>query len=67
MSSVERTTSLCEAMIKAKLNIKFWCNGRLNYAKLEVLRLMKAAGCVLVKFAIRLLSCLSFAVVQQQH
>lgn len=52
MSSVRRTTELCESFIKAKLNVKWLCNGRLNYAKPEVLRLMKEAGCVFINYGI---------------
>ena len=52
MSSVERTASLCEAFIDADLNIKWDCNGRLNYAKPEVLNLMKRAGCVFINYGI---------------
>jgi radical SAM superfamily enzyme YgiQ (UPF0313 family) len=52
MSSVERTESLCNDFIKAKLNIKWDCNGRLNYAKPEVLSLMKKAGCVFINYGI---------------
>lgn len=52
MSTIERTISLCEAFIKADLNIKWDCNGRLNYAKQEVLRVMKKAGCVFINYGI---------------
>ncbi|KAF0144490.1 MAG: radical SAM domain-containing protein [Nitrospirae bacterium] len=52
MSSVERTESLCNDFIKAKLNVKWDCNGRLNYAKSEVLSLMKRAGCVFINYGI---------------
>lgn len=52
MSSIGRTMSLCEAMIKANLNIKWDCNGRLNYAKPKVLKLMKKAGCVFINYGI---------------
>lgn len=52
MSSVKRTVSLCEDFIKAKLNIKWCCNGRLNFARPEVLRLMKQAGCVFINYGI---------------
>jgi len=52
MSSIERTESLCEAFIKTKLNIKWDCNGRLNYATDDVLRLMKRAGCVFINYGI---------------
>ena len=52
MSSVERTIELCEGLIKARLNIKWECNGRLNYAKPEVLELMKKSGCVFINYGI---------------
>lgn len=52
MSSIDRTISLCEDIIKANLNIKWDCNGRLNYAKPKVLNLMKKAGCVFINYGI---------------
>ena len=52
MSSIERTVSLCEDIIKSNLNIKWNCNGRLNYAKPEVLKLMKRAGCIVIGYGI---------------
>jgi anaerobic magnesium-protoporphyrin IX monomethyl ester cyclase len=52
MVSKERTVSLCEALIKAELNIKWDCNGRLNFAVPEVLRIMKKAGCVFINYGI---------------
>lgn len=52
MSSVERTSELCESFIKAKLEINWDCNGRLNYATPEVLKLMKEAGCVFINYGI---------------
>lgn len=52
MSSVERTTLLCEDFLKHNLNIKWDCNGRLNYAKPELLQLMKKAGCVFINYGI---------------
>lgn len=52
MSSIGRTMSLCEDMIKANLNIQWDCNGRLNYAKPKVLNLMKKAGCVFINYGI---------------
>ena len=52
MSSAERTISLCECFIKSNLDIKWNCNGRLNYAKAEVLKLMKQAGCVFINYGI---------------
>ncbi len=52
MSSQARTISLCEDFIRSRLNIKWNCNGRLNYAKPEVLQLMKKAGCVFINYGI---------------
>lgn len=52
MSSQERTISLCNDMIKAKLRVKWTCNGRLNYAAPNVLRIMKEAGCVFINYGI---------------
>lgn len=52
MSSKHRTIELCEAFLKSKLAIKWWCNGRLNYATPEVLKLMKKAGCVYINYGI---------------
>jgi len=52
MSSEGRTISLCEAFIHKGLNIKWNCNGRLNYAKENVLSLMKKAGCVFINYGI---------------
>jgi len=52
MSSVKRTIDLCEAFIKAKLNVRWYCEGRLNYAEPDVLKLMKAAGCVFINYGI---------------
>lgn len=52
MSSSERTVKLCEKFIKFNLNIKWSCNGRLNYAKPEVLNLMRKAGCVFINYGI---------------
>jgi len=55
MSSKKRTTELCELFIKEKLDIKWYCNGRLNFAELELLELMKKAGCVFVNYGIECL------------
>jgi radical SAM superfamily enzyme YgiQ (UPF0313 family) len=52
MSSEKRVVSLCEDFLKAKLNIKWDCNGRLNYAKPDILRLMKESGCVFINYGI---------------
>lgn len=52
MSSRERTVELCQAFIDAKLNIKWSCNGRLNFADIDVLMKMKEAGCVFINYGI---------------
>lgn len=52
MISPERIVMLCEALIKANLGIKWFCNGRLNYAKPELLKVMKRAGCVFINYGI---------------
>jgi anaerobic magnesium-protoporphyrin IX monomethyl ester cyclase len=52
MSSKDRTINLCNDFIKNQLDIKWSCNGRLNYAKKEVLDMMKRAGCVYINYGI---------------
>ena len=52
MSSPQRTIDLCQDIIKAKLDIRWFCNGRLNYARPDVLKLMKKAGCVFINYGI---------------
>jgi len=55
MSSVQRTSQLCESIMKSKLKFKWCCNGRLNYAKEDLLKLMKDAGCVFINYGIEAL------------
>lgn len=52
MSSRERTLELCDAFINAGLDIKWDCNGRLNFADIDVLEKMKEAGCVFINYGI---------------
>ena len=52
MSSVERTESLCKDFIKNNLDVHWDCNGRLNYARPDLLKLMKQAGCVFINYGI---------------
>lgn len=52
MSSKQRTLEICDAFLKAKLNIKWDCNGRLNYASPDILAVMKKAGCVFINYGI---------------
>lgn len=52
MSSVQRTSELCEAFLRSGLSFKWECNGRLNYARPDLLALMKRAGCVFINYGI---------------
>ena len=52
MSSRERTLELSQAFIDAKINVKWDCNGRLNFADTDVLSKMKEAGCVFINYGI---------------
>ena len=50
MMSEKRAIEVSEALMP--LGVKWDCNGRLNYAKPEVLDAMKRAGCVFVNYGI---------------
>ncbi|MDP3880109.1 MAG: radical SAM protein [Dehalococcoidales bacterium] len=50
MISPERTDEMCDVL--QPLEMKWWCNGRLNYAKPKVLKRMREAGCVFVNYGI---------------
>lgn len=52
MCSEERTIRLSEDIIRSKVNIKWNCNGRLNYATQNVLNIMKKSGCVFINYGI---------------
>jgi len=52
MSSRNRTIELCNDFIKHKIDIRWNCNGRLNYARKDVLEMMKKAGCVFINYGI---------------
>lgn len=52
MTSRERTVGICEDLIRNNLNIKWDCNGRLNFAVPEVLNIMKRSGCVFINYGI---------------
>ncbi|VEN74499.1 B12-binding domain-containing radical SAM protein [Candidatus Desulfarcum epimagneticum] len=52
MSSKERIIEICEAILKSGLKFKWYCNGRLNYARPEELKMMKRAGCVFINYGI---------------
>jgi len=50
MTSEERVFKLCEQL--KKMNVHWWCSGRLNYAKPALLKDMKDAGCVFINYGI---------------
>lgn len=52
MSSKARTISLCNDFIRYNLNIKWQCNGRLNFATHDVLKIMRQAGCIFINYGI---------------
>lgn len=52
MSSEDRVYALCERFLRMSKSFKWCCNGRLNYASLEVLNLMKRSGCVFINYGI---------------
>lgn len=52
MSSPKRMTEMCNAIIDSGLQFRWNCDGRLNFAKPEVLKLMKKAGCVFINYGI---------------
>jgi len=52
MSSEKRTIDICEGILKLGFKIRWSCSGRLNYAKPNVLKLMKNAGCVFINYGI---------------
>ena len=53
MESEARTVELCEAFIRSgPPDMTFICQGRLNYAKPEVLQAMKRAGCAYIYYGV---------------
>ncbi len=52
MFSKKRVFELTEAFIKADLNIKYFCTGRVNIATPEILGMMKKSGCVSISYGI---------------
>jgi len=52
MSSKKRVVEICEAIMNSKLKFKWSCNGRLNYATPDILKLMKDTGCVYINYGI---------------
>lgn len=52
MASKSRVVEVCNAILKSKVKFKWYCNGRLNYATRDIVKLMKAAGCVFINYGI---------------
>lgn len=52
MYGENRTISFCEDLLRENLNIRFACQGRLNYASSKVLKLMKKAGCFFIGYGV---------------
>lgn len=52
MFGIDRTINFCEKIIQANLGIRFICEGRLNFATMEVLQALKKAGCIFVNYGI---------------
>ena len=52
MTSVARTEEICAAFEKANLNVQWDCNGRLNFAKPDLLKRMEKSGCIYVNYGI---------------
>jgi radical SAM superfamily enzyme YgiQ (UPF0313 family) len=52
MASPKRTKEVCDAIIDANLDIRWCCDGRLNFAKPDTLKLMKKAGCTFINYGI---------------
>jgi radical SAM superfamily enzyme YgiQ (UPF0313 family) len=48
----ERASQICQKILKEKLNIKWFIFGRVDNIDLEILRLMKKAGCFYILFGI---------------
>lgn len=48
----ERNIRICEEIIKEKIDLTWVCNSRVGMLDKEMMRLMKAAGCHMVKFGV---------------
>ncbi len=56
MSSERRTEKICEAILALPFQIRWDCNGRLNFATSPLMSLMKKAGCSYVNYGIESLN-----------
>lgn len=56
MGSEKRVEEICESLLALPFKIKWDCNGRLNYAKKDILQLMRKSGCEYVNYGIESLN-----------
>ena len=56
MASVKRTEEICEGISRLPFKMKWDANGRLNFAKPEILKLMRSSGCEYVNYGIESLN-----------
>lgn len=56
MASEKRTEEICQAILNLPFAIRWDCNGRLNYARPEILNMMKSAGAKYVNYGIESLN-----------
>lgn len=52
MASPHRVEELCKAVSQSRLKIKWYCNGRLNFAQPDILKLMRDTGCIYINYGI---------------
>jgi len=56
MASQKRTEEICQSLLQLPFKIKWDCNGRLNFAVLNMLTIMKKSGCEYVNYGIESLN-----------
>jgi len=44
--NMERTKEMCQLLIKKKINMTWWCETRINVLSVELLNIMRKAGCI---------------------
>ena len=53
---MERTSEMCDLLIKKKLNMVWWCETRINVLSPDLLKLMKRAGCLGINVGVETLN-----------
>jgi len=56
MGNFDRPVEISRRILRRGMKFKWNCNGRLNYATPEVLKIMKRAGCVFINYGIEALN-----------